>query len=136
MPLKEGSSSATVSENIATEVRAGKDPKQAAAIAYSKARGDTVQAMRDSVANLCDSVGSLKGRMDAYCDSFEESKHPRSPNGEFGSGGASSKKEKPNWSFTDPDRPLFGKEYQAKKEASQKAMQGLRTAMSNIRNNP
>lgn len=37
MPLKEGSSAETRSENIATEIRAGKDPKQAAAIAYSKA---------------------------------------------------------------------------------------------------
>lgn len=40
MPLKEGSSQEVISQNIATEVRAGKDPKQAAAIAYSKARGD------------------------------------------------------------------------------------------------
>ena len=40
MPLAEGSSRAVISSNIATEVRAGNDPKQAAAIAYSKARGD------------------------------------------------------------------------------------------------
>ena len=37
VPLKQGSSQETVSENIATEIRAGKDPKQAAAIAYSEA---------------------------------------------------------------------------------------------------
>lgn len=37
MPLKEGSSQETISANIATEIRAGKDPKQAAAIAYSEA---------------------------------------------------------------------------------------------------
>ena len=42
MPLKEGSSRETISQNIATEIRAGKPPKQAAAIAYSKARGDDV----------------------------------------------------------------------------------------------
>lgn len=37
MPLEKGSSQETISHNIATEVRAGKDPKQAAAIAYSVA---------------------------------------------------------------------------------------------------
>jgi len=37
MPLKRGSSKKTISDNIATEIRAGKPPKQAAAIAYSKA---------------------------------------------------------------------------------------------------
>ena len=37
MPLKSGSSKKTISRNIATEVRAGKPVKQAAAIAYRKA---------------------------------------------------------------------------------------------------
>ena len=38
MPLVEGKSDKARSENIATEVKAGKDPKQAAAIAYSVQR--------------------------------------------------------------------------------------------------
>jgi hypothetical protein len=38
--LEDGSSQATISRNIATEIKAGKPPKQAAAIAYSKARGE------------------------------------------------------------------------------------------------
>jgi hypothetical protein len=37
MPLKKGSSKKTISKNLATEVRAGKPVKQAAAIAYSVA---------------------------------------------------------------------------------------------------
>jgi hypothetical protein len=38
MPLKKGRSKAIISQNIATEIRAGKKPSQAAAIAYSTAR--------------------------------------------------------------------------------------------------
>lgn len=37
MPLQKGSSSETISHNIATEIKAGKDPKQAEAIAYNTA---------------------------------------------------------------------------------------------------
>lgn len=40
MPLQEGSSREAISENIKTEIEAGKDPKQAAAIAYSEAGKD------------------------------------------------------------------------------------------------
>lgn len=38
MPLKSGKSKKVISENIATEVRAGKPVKQAAAIAFSRAK--------------------------------------------------------------------------------------------------
>jgi hypothetical protein len=38
MPLKKGFSRKTIGRNIATEIRHGKSPKQAAAIAYSVAR--------------------------------------------------------------------------------------------------
>jgi len=38
MPLKSGKSKETVSQNIRTEVNAGRPQKQAVAIAYSKAR--------------------------------------------------------------------------------------------------
>ena len=38
MPLEQGKSQAAISHNIETEIHHGKDPKQAAAIAYSTAR--------------------------------------------------------------------------------------------------
>ena len=37
MPLKKGSSKKVMQSNIKTEIAAGKPPKQAVAIAYSKA---------------------------------------------------------------------------------------------------
>lgn len=37
MPLKKGSSAKVIQANIKTEIAAGKNPNQAAAIAYSKA---------------------------------------------------------------------------------------------------
>jgi 8-oxo-dGTP pyrophosphatase MutT (NUDIX family) len=57
MPLEQGSSRETISHNIATEIGAGKDPKQAEAIAYSVAR-----------------------RADA---AFNETDHPRGEDGRF-----------------------------------------------------
>jgi hypothetical protein len=38
MPLKKGKSKKVLSENIATEIKAGRPKKQAAAIAYSQQR--------------------------------------------------------------------------------------------------
>jgi hypothetical protein len=38
MPLKRSGSKAAIAQNIRTEIKAGKPPKQAAAIAYSVAR--------------------------------------------------------------------------------------------------
>ena len=58
MPLQSESSQATISKNIATEINAGKDPKQAAEIAYSKAGKDKMDAAKA----LCD---SLRERVDA-----------------------------------------------------------------------
>lgn len=38
MVIKKGYSKKTISQNIATEIKAGKDPDQASAIAYSVAK--------------------------------------------------------------------------------------------------
>lgn len=42
MPLEKGKSEEVISHNIKIEIEAGKDPKQAAAIAYSEAGKDSV----------------------------------------------------------------------------------------------
>lgn len=66
MPLEKGSSQETISHNIATEIRAGKPPKQAAAIAYStagKARSDDLGAKLDT-AMISSEV--LAHRMDQF----------------------------------------------------------------------
>ena len=46
MPLKRGSSKATIAQNIRTEIHAGKPQKQAVAIALSTARRSTKQTSR------------------------------------------------------------------------------------------
>jgi hypothetical protein len=65
MPLKSGSSQATISKNIETEIRAGKDPKQAAAIAYSKARGDVEAELDRRFDEMCERANRLDSRLDA-----------------------------------------------------------------------
>jgi hypothetical protein len=86
MPLQEGSSREAISKNIATEIRAGKDPKQAAAIAYSAAgksrSGDTLTTLgqeartREAFRNAqqyradCDVVGPGVSGMDAIRKAF------------------------------------------------------------------
>jgi hypothetical protein len=67
MPLQSGSSQATISKNIATEIRAGKPRDQAAAIAYSKA-GEKKADMTP------DKFDKLKSLLSTFLT--EESKEP------------------------------------------------------------
>jgi hypothetical protein len=46
MPLKKGYSKKSISKNIATEIRHGKKPKQAVAIAYAVARKARAKARK------------------------------------------------------------------------------------------
>ena len=62
MPLKRGSSDKTVSANIATEIKAGKDPKQAAAIAYSEAGRSRKKRTREAEAPPADPAGDAKSK--------------------------------------------------------------------------
>jgi len=48
MPLEQGYSRSAISTNIATEIRAGKKPSQAAALAYSEARKAKAKAGKKS----------------------------------------------------------------------------------------
>lgn len=118
MPLETGSSKEVISKNIATEIRSGKDPKQAAAIAYSKARGDDAEAAHwssklDSVLVACD---GLTSRLDALENirairradaEFNEADHPRGEDGKFGSGGGSSPAPKKENIGNDKVKSLF-----------------------------
>ncbi len=63
MPLEKGSSAKVIGANIGKEIASGRDPKQAAAIAYSEA-------------------GENKAK---------DAEQKRTENGQFGSGGAASK---------------------------------------------
>lgn len=49
MPLKKGSSSKTISENIRMLVKEGRDPKQAAAISYRMAGKSRFSKTKDSM---------------------------------------------------------------------------------------
>lgn len=46
MPLRRGYGRKTIARNIQTEIRAGRSPAQAAAIAYSMARKSAPKAVR------------------------------------------------------------------------------------------
>lgn len=59
MPLEEGSSQETISKNIATEIRAGKEPDQAAAIAYSKAGKDSAEVAPRAAGIMYQSGGKV-----------------------------------------------------------------------------
>ena len=60
MPLSSGTSKQARQENIKREIAAGKDPKQAVAIGYSKQRSNVAKKSHDSVrglvADLCDTI--------------------------------------------------------------------------------
>lgn len=49
MPLKRGYGKKTIASNIAAEIRAGRSPEQAAAIAYSVARESAPKSKRGSL---------------------------------------------------------------------------------------
>ena len=70
MPLEPGSSQAVISKNIETEINHGKDPKQAAAIAYSnagKSRGDALCGMDAiSKATVIQGADSMPEVMDPH----------------------------------------------------------------------
>lgn len=70
MPLRSGFSQATIGENIATEKRAhpSMDVKQAAAIAYSKARGDAAEDLDNDFAAKLDGMLENVAKMKAACD--------------------------------------------------------------------
>jgi hypothetical protein len=65
MPLESGKSQSAFEQNIKTEIAAGKDQKQAVAIAYAKKRGDAVAKIADATGRLVDVVSDVSRRMDA-----------------------------------------------------------------------
>lgn len=67
MPLMPGRSRAAFSQNVETEMKAGKPQKQAVAIAYSKQRGD----MLDCAMDACAAISKRLDAMDAKCDAIK-----------------------------------------------------------------
>jgi len=57
MPLEQDASKRGISRNIATEIRSGKKPKQAAAIAYSVARENGAKIPKKSTKSLRNKYG-------------------------------------------------------------------------------
>jgi hypothetical protein len=81
MPLEKGSSQEVIGHNIATELRAhpSMDPKQAAAIAYSNARGDDVmegEAKDDAPLHRVLRAAAIMARREAKQDDAHVAPHP------------------------------------------------------------
>lgn len=76
MPLEAGTSRATFSHNVATEIAAGKPQKQAVAIAYSKARGDgdKYASALEAAGEIANRFGALSRRADALFEKRQAKK--------------------------------------------------------------
>lgn len=78
MPLKHGKSKKTLQENIKTEIEHGKDPKQAAAIAYS-VRRKAMQKMAKGGEVACEHGGPEHCAMGCYAEGGEVESHMSRP---------------------------------------------------------
>lgn len=108
MPLEKGGSRAAVSKNIETEMAAGKPQKQAVAIAMKTAELSSKdespvgslpfgqQTIHDyAVAQRKAWNQTIPSDLTDDAGAFEESKHPRAENGQFGSGAGQKTQSKP-----------------------------------------
>ena len=73
MPLSSGKSPAAFRKNVATEVRAGKPPKQATAIAYAKQREAKRMDKQDKHSKTLAKCDKALRRLDARLDAMEAS---------------------------------------------------------------